>query len=135
MTHPERSRKAPLFVVAAAVCLFITGCLDYPKPEDVECYDLSGLIPKEEPVTCKDGNAPQLCTDPDSVNCGYYVNGSYIPCRSCNDCAGATRVAVALCLGIPRAGDLSYTDLPADNPIEEHGGALRMAQGSLSETY
>ena len=39
MIPAERLRTVYLFAVIAACCLLITGC---PKPEDVDCIDLSG---------------------------------------------------------------------------------------------
>jgi hypothetical protein len=105
MIHAERLRTFYLFTVIAASCMLIMGC---PKPEDVDCTDLSEMV-VEAPITCTDGNEPQLCVSPDSDNCGYYVNSMYIPCRSCA-CDAATKVAVALCLGMSPSVNSSFTD-------------------------
>jgi hypothetical protein len=97
------------------------GCA---KPGDVDCTDLSELIPREEPIPCKDGNEIQLCNAPDSDNCGYYVNAMYIPCRTCNDCDAASRVAVALCLGLFPSVDSSFTDHVADDSAVKNAESL-----------
>ena len=89
----EKFRILYLFTVLVICCFFIFGC---PKPEDVDCTDLSEIA-AEEPVICTDGNEPQVCMAPDSDNCGYYVNSMYIPCKSCFDCETATNLTVALC--------------------------------------
>ena len=130
MIPAERLRTVYLFAVIAACCLLITGC---PKPEDVDCIDLSGPV-TEETIICTDGKEPQLCMAPDSDNCGYYVNSMYIPCKSCT-CDAVTRLAVALCLGMSSSVDSSFTDRVADDPVAEKAAVLLHAMEYLKESY
>ena len=103
MIHTKGLRTFYLFAVITVCCLLVIGC---PKPEDVDCIDLSELVP-EQTLICADGNQPQVCMSPDSDNCGYYVNSIYVPCKSCGDCDTATDVTVALCSGMSRSAGLS----------------------------
>ena len=95
-----------LFAVIAACCVLVAGC---PKPEDVDCINLSELVP-EKTLICADGNEPQVCMAPDSDNCGYYVNSLYIPCRPCGDCDRATDLTVALCSDMSSSAESSSAD-------------------------
>jgi len=130
MIPAKRLRTVYLFAVIAACCLLITGC---PKPEDVECIDLSGPV-TEETIICTDGKEPQLCMAPDSDNCGYYVNSMYIPCRSCT-CDAATRLAVALCLGRSPSVASSSNALVEDDTVAGQSAALLDAVECLKESY
>jgi hypothetical protein len=130
MIHAERLRTVYLLAVIVACCVLITGCT---KPEDVDCIDLSGPV-TEEPIICTDGKEPQLCMSPAVDNCGYYVNSLYIPCRSCT-CDAATRLAVALCLGMSPSVDLSFTDPVAEDPVMEKAEALLDAMEHFRESY
>ena len=108
MIHAERLRTLYLFTVLVIFCFLITGC---PKPDDVDCIDLSKIVLDEPPVICPDGNEPQLCMAPESENCGYYANSQYIPCKSCLDCDAAIDIVVALCEATsPPPVDSSSTD-------------------------
>ena len=75
-----------------------------------------------------------MCMAPDSDNCGYYVNSMYIPCKSCT-CDAATRLAVALCLGMSSSVDSSFTDRVADDPVTEKAAVLLDAMEYLKESY
>jgi hypothetical protein len=129
MLHTERLRTFYLFTVIAACCVLIMGC---QKPEDVECTDLSVIVTEE--IICTDGKEPQLCMSRESVNCGYYVNSIYIPCRSCA-CNAATDLAVALCLGMPPSVSSSSTDRVAEDPDVENAETLRDAMEYLRDSY
>ena len=115
MIHAERLRTFYLFTVIVACCVLIMGC---PKPEDVDCVDLSEQA-WGEPIISTDGNEPQVCMAPDSDNCGYYVNSIYIPCISCYDCDIAAQAAVVLCLGMFPSVDSSCTNQVADDSVAE----------------
>lgn len=140
MVHAESLRTFSLFTVIATCCLFIAGCpqiectVDCPKPEDVECYDLS-VLAVESTIICTDGNELQMCMARESDNCGYDVNAMYIPCRACDDCDEATDLAVAVCLESSLPVDSSFTDRVAEEPGVENTEALRDAMEYLKESY
>ena len=102
MIQKKRLLTVYLFTVIAACCVLIVGC---QKPEDVKCVNLSEQI-KEEPIICTDGNEIQVCMSEDSESCGYYVNATYLSCKTCN-CDVVTGVAVAMCSGISPPVDTS----------------------------
>ena len=110
MIEKERLRTVYLFTVIAACCFLVFGC---QKPENVDCFDLSTQI-KEDPIICTDGNEIQVCMSEDSESCGYYVNSTYLPCRTCT-CDVVTRVAVAMCSGISPSVDSSFPDQGIDD--------------------
>ena len=108
--------------------------MDCPKPEDVECIDLSVLAP-ESSIICTDGSELQVCMARESDNCGYDVNAMYIPCRACDDCDAATDLAAAVCLDIPLSVDSSFTERVAEDPGLETTEVLRDAMEYLKESY
>ena len=94
MKHRKKVWTFYLFTVAIVCCFLISGC---PKPEDVDCVNISEIVLDEPPIICPDGNEPQLCMAPDSDNCGYMVNSQYLPCKSCFDCDATIDLVVMLC--------------------------------------
>ena len=107
MIHGKRVLAFYLFTVLIVFCFLVSGC---PKPEDVDCVNISEIVLDEPPIICPDGNEPQMCMAPDSDNCGYIVNSQYLPCKSCFDCDATIDLVVMLCESSLSSADISSAD-------------------------
>ena len=107
MVLAEKVGILNLLTVVIVCCFLISGC---PKPEDVDCVNISEIVLDEPPIICPDGNEPQMCMAPESENCGYVVNSQYLPCKSCLDCDATIDLVVMLCESSSPAVETSPND-------------------------